>query len=137
MTTLHLLKLQLRLLTVSETYTITDGQFDLVVLAGSTFPSVAGDCSFYPTDSDGVAFSLTGWTAKLQVRENPSTSAIIDITPTVNTSDNSVSFSLTPTQTALLTKTDYVWALELTQTSTGKVLTLARGQVEVTPEIVK
>jgi hypothetical protein len=122
---------------VSETYTITDGQFDLVVLAGSTFPSVAGDCSFYPTDSDGVAFSLTGWTAKLQVRENPSTSAIIDITPTVNTSDNSVSFSLTPTQTALLTKTDYVWALELTQTSTGKVLTLARGQVEVTPEIVK
>lgn len=122
---------------MSETYTITDGQFDLVVLAGSTFPSVAGDCSFYPTDSDGVAFSLTGWTAKLQVRENPSTSAIIDITPTVNTSDNSVSFSLTPTQTALLTKTDYVWALELTQTSTGKVLTLARGQVEVTPEIVK
>jgi hypothetical protein len=122
---------------VSETYTITDGQFDLVVLAGSTFPSVAGDCSFYPTDSDGVAFNLTGWTAKLQVRENPSTSAIIDITPTVNTSDNSVSFSLTPTQTALLTKTDYVWALELTQTSTGKVLTLARGQVEVTPEIVK
>jgi hypothetical protein len=127
----------LRLLTVSETYTITDGQFNLVVLAGSTFPSVAGDCSFYPTDSDGVAFSLTGWTAKLQVRENPSTSAIIDITPTVNTSNNSVSFSLTPTQTALLTKTDYVWALELTQTSTGKVLTLARGQVEVTPEIVK
>lgn len=122
---------------MSETYTITDGQFDLVVLAGSTFPSVAGDCSFYPTDSDGVAFNLTGWTAKLQVRENPSTSAIIDITPTVNTSDNSVSFSLTPTQTALLTKTDYVWALELTQTSTGKVLTLARGQVEVTPEIVK
>jgi hypothetical protein len=122
---------------VSETYTITDGQFDLVVLAGSTFPSVAGDCSFYPTDSDGVAFNLTGWTAKLQVRENPSTSAIIDMVPTVNTSDNSVSFSLTPTQTALLTKTDYVWALELTQTSTGKVLTLARGQVEVTPEIVK
>ena len=122
---------------MSETFTITDGQFDLVVLAGSTFPSVAGDCSFYPTDADGNAFSLTGWTARLQVRENPSVAAIIDITPSVNTSDNSVAFSLTPTQTSLLTKTDYVWALELTQTSTGKVLTLARGQVEVTPEIVK
>lgn len=122
---------------MSETYTVTDGQFDLVILAGSTFPSVAGDCSFYPTDADGVAFSLTGWTAKLQVRENPTTAAIIDIVPTVNTSDNSVRFSLTPAQTATLTKTDYVWALELTQTSTGKVLTLARGQVEVTPEIVK
>jgi hypothetical protein len=122
---------------MAETYTTTNGQFDLVILAGSTFPSVAGNCSFYPTDSEGVAFSLTGWTAKLQIRENPSIAAVIDIVPTVNTSDNSVSFSLTPTQTALLTKTNYVWGLELTQTSTGKVLTLARGQVEVTPEIVK
>lgn len=122
---------------MSETYTVTDGQFDLQILAGSTFPSVAGDCSFYPTDVDGVAFALTGYTAKLQVRENPSTAAIIDIVPTVNTSDNSVNFSLTPTQTSLLTKTDYVYAIELTQTSTGKVLTLARGQVLVTPEIVR
>ena len=122
---------------MSETYTVTDGKFDLEILAGSTFPSVAGDCSFYPTDADGIAFSLTGYTAKLQVRENPSTAAILDVTPTVNTSDNSVSFSLTPTQTSLLVKTDYVWALELTQTSTSKVLTLARGQVLVTPEIVK
>jgi hypothetical protein len=122
---------------VSETYTVTDGKFDLQILAGSTFPSVAGDCSFYPTDADGVAFALTGFTAKLQIRENPSTAAIIDITPTVNTSDNSVNFSLTPAQTTLLTKTDYVYAIELTQTSTSKVLTLARGQVLVTPEIVR
>ena len=122
---------------MSETYTVTDGTFDLEILAGSTFPSVAGDCSFYPTDSDGVAFSLTGYTAKLQVREQPSTTAVIDITPTVNTSNNSVSFSLTPTQTSLLTKTDYVYAIELTQTSTSKVLTLVRGQVFVTPEIVR
>ena len=122
---------------MSETYTVTDGKFDLEILAGSTFPSVAGDCSFYPTDADGVAFALTGFTAKLQIRENPSTAAIIDIVPTVNTSDNSVNFSLTPAQTSLLTKTDYVYAIELTQTSTSKVLTLARGQVLVTPEIVK
>lgn len=125
------------MLLVSETYTVTDGLFNLEILAGSTFPSVAGDCEFYPTDSDGVAFALSGYTAKLQIRENPGTTAIIDITPTVNSSTNAVSFSLTPTQTSLLTKTDYVWALELTQTSTGKVLTLARGQVLVTPEIVK
>lgn len=122
---------------MSETYTVTDGLFNLEILSGSTFPSVSGDCEFYPTDSDGVAFALSGYTARLQIRENPGTSAIIDINPTVNTTANSVAFSLTPTQTSLLTKTDYVWALELTQTSTGKVLTLARGQVLVTPEIVK
>jgi len=136
MITRHLLSLLWKKLLVSS-YDVTDGLFNLEILAGSTFPSVSGDCSFYPSDSDGNSFSLTGWTAKLQIREQPTTSAIIDITPTVNTSDNSVSFSLTPTQTSSLVKTDYVYALELTQTSTGKVLTLVRGQVLVTPEIVK
>ena len=122
---------------MSETFTVTDGLFDLEILAGSTFPSVAGDCSFYPTDVDGYAFSLVGYTARLQVRENPSSAAILDVNPTVNTSDNSVAFSLTPAQTSLLTKTDYVYAIELTETVSGKVLTLTRGQVLVTPEIVK
>lgn len=125
------------MLLVSETYTVTDGLFNLEILSGSTFPSVSGNCEFYPTDSDGVAFALSGYTARLQIRENPGTAAIIDINPTVNSTANSVAFSLTPAQTSLLTKTDYVWALELTQTSTSKVLTLARGQVLVTPEIVK
>lgn len=122
---------------MSETFDVTDGIFDLEILAGSTFPSVAGPASFYPTDSDGVAFSLTGWTARLQVKENQGTTAVIDINPTVNTADNSVSFTFTAAQTALLTKTDYVYALELTETATSKVLTLVRGQVRVTPEIVK
>ena len=45
---------------MSETYTVTDGQFNLEILAGSTFPSVAGDCEFYPTDVDGVAHIVTG-----------------------------------------------------------------------------
>ena len=122
---------------MSETYTVTDGKFDLEIFAGSTFPSVAGDCSFYPTDADGVAFALTGYTARLQIRENPSTAALVDIVPTINTTDNSVNFSLTVAQTQTLTKTDYVYAIELTQTSTSKVLTLVRGQVFVSPEIVK
>ena len=122
---------------MSERFTITNGRFDLQILAGSTFPSVAGDCEFYPTDSVGAPFQLTGWTAKLQIRENPSTAAIIDINPAINTTVNSVAFSLTPAQTSLLVKTDYVWAIELTETATGKVLTLARGQANVTPEIVK
>jgi hypothetical protein len=82
-------------------------------------------------------FGLTGWTAKLQIRENPGESAVIDIVPVVDAVAGSVSFSLTPTQTSLLTKTDYVWAIELKETATNKVLTLARGQVHVTPEIVK
>jgi len=122
---------------MSETFTISQGRFDLVVTAGSTFPNAFEDAIFYPTDNLGAPFSLTGWTAKLQIRETPSVAAVIDIVPTVNVTDNSVSFSLSATQTALLTKASYVWACELTQTSSGKVMTLARGLVEVAPEIVK
>lgn len=122
---------------MSETFTIGSGRFDLVINAGSTFPNPFESAYFYPTDNLGAPFSLDGWTAKLQIRETPHSSAHIDIVPTVNTADNSVSFSLTPAQTSLLTKAAYVWACELTQTSTGKVMTLARGLVEVLPEIVK
>ena len=122
---------------MSETFTISQGRFDLVINAGSTFPNAFENAVFYPTDNVGAPFSLTGWTAKLQIRETPHTSAHIDIIPTVNDTDNSVSFSLSAAQTALLTKASYVWACELTQTSTGKVMTLARGLVEVAPEIVR
>ena len=122
---------------MSETFTISQGRFDLVINAGSTYPNPFQDAVFYPTDNVGAPFSLTGWTAKLEIRETPQSSAHIDIIPTVNDTDNSVSFSLTPAQTALLTKNSYVWACELTQTSTGKVMTLARGLVEVAPEIVR
>jgi hypothetical protein len=122
---------------MSETFTISQGRFDLVVNAGSTFPNPFQDAIFYPTDNVGAPFSLTGWTAKLQIRETPASGPHIDIIPTVNTTDNFVSFSLSAAQTALLTKASYVWACELTQTSTGKVMTLARGLVEVSPEIVR
>ena len=122
---------------MSETFTITEGRFDLVVNAGSTWPNPFEPAVFYPTDQTGTPFSLTGWTAKLQIRETPHTSAHIDVIPTVNATENSVSFSLSAAQTASLTKASYVWACELTQTATGKVMTLARGLVEVAPEIVK
>lgn len=122
---------------MSETFVISEGRFDLAITAGSTFPNPFQPAVFYPTDNLGAPFSLTGWTAKIQFRETPFTAAHLDIVPTVDPSDNSVSFSLTPTQTSLFTKVAYVWACELTQTSTGKVMTLARGKVEVTPEIVK
>jgi hypothetical protein len=122
---------------LSETFTITEGRFDLVVNAGSTWPNPFQPAVFFPTDNLGAPFSLTGWTAKVQIRETAYSSAHIDIIPTIDVAANSVSFSLTPAQTSLLTKVAYVWGCELTQTSTGKVMTLARGTVEVLPEIVK
>jgi hypothetical protein len=122
---------------LSETFVISEGRFDLAIQAGATWPNAFQPAVFYPTDNLGAPFSLTGWTAKVQFRETPFTSAHLDITPTINVADNSVSFSLTPAQTSQFTKVAYVWGCELTQTSTSKVILLARGKVEVTPEIVK
>jgi hypothetical protein len=122
---------------MSETFTISQGNFDLVITAGTTWPNAFEPAVFYPTDNVGAPFDLTGWTAKVQFRESPFTSAHLDVIPTVNVTENSVSFSLTAAQTALFTKVAYVWACELTETSTGKVIELARGKVEVNPEIVK
>jgi hypothetical protein len=122
---------------MSETFEVTMGRFDLAVNAGSTWPNAFADAVFYPTDHTGTPFSLTGWTAKLQVRETASSAAVLTIVPTINVTANSVSFSLSAAQTALLTKSSYLWACELTQTASSKVMTLARGLVEVAPEIVK
>jgi len=121
---------------MSETFTIGSGRFDLVINAGSTFPNVFQEAEFFPTDNVGAPFSLTGWVAKLQIRESPDKPAVIDIEPTVDETTNSVKFSLSAEETADLVLPNYVWACELEQTSTGKVMTLARGIVEVAPQIV-
>lgn len=121
---------------MSETFTIGSGRFDLVINAGSTFPNAFADAEFFPTDNVGAPFSLTGWVAKLQIRETPDKPAVIDIEPTVDVATNSVKFSLSAEETADLVLPNYVWACELQQTSTGKVMTLARGLVEVAPQIV-
>jgi hypothetical protein len=122
---------------LSETFVISEGRFDLAIQAGATWPNAFQPAVFYPTDNLGAPFSLTGWTAKVQFRETPFTTAHLDIIPTIDVAANSVSFSLTPAQTSLFTKVAYVWGCELTQTSTSKVILLASGKVEVSPEIVK
>jgi hypothetical protein len=121
---------------LSETFVISEGRFDLVINAGSTWPNAFQDAEFLPTDNLGAPFSLTGWVAKLQVRESPDKPAVLDIEPTVDVTNNSVKFSFTAEETADLVLPNYVWACELQETSTGKVITLARGLVEVAPQIV-
>ena len=121
---------------MSETFTIGSGRFDLVINAGSTFPNAFAEAEFFPTDNVGAPFSLTGWVAKLQIRETPDKPAVIDIEPTVDVTTSSVKFSLSAEETADLVLPNYVWACELQETATGKVMTLARGLVEVAPQIV-
>jgi hypothetical protein len=121
---------------LSETFTISQGRFDLVITAGSTFPNAFADAVFYPTDNVGAPFSLTDWRALLQIRDAVTGELALEVTPDVDETLNCVKFSISADDTALLTLPNYVWACELKQDDTHKVMTLARGLVEVLPEIV-
>ena len=121
---------------MSETFTISQGRFDLVITAGSTFPNAFADAVFYPTDNVGAPFSLTDWRALLQIRDAVTGELALEVTPDVDETLNCVKFSISADDTALLTLPNYVWACELKQDDTHKVMTLARGLVEVLPEIV-
>ncbi len=105
---------------------------NLYVEAGATF---SREITY--TNADGSVFDLTGYTAELQVRETAaSASAVITKTPGINTTTGVVSWTFTATETALLTASKYVWAIELTHTD-GTVLRFVEGDITVSPEVVR
>jgi len=102
--------------------------------AGATLPTL----TFTITNADGSVFNLTGYTAKMQLRQYPkSTSALaLELTPTISTSLGTVTVNATAAQTATLTLPSYFYAIELTRSSDGNVVRLADGVVTVSPEVV-
>ena len=106
--------------------------YGLEIEAGATF-----SLEFEYKNDDGTLFDFTGWTAKAQIRQVPSSASAVEVTTAINTSTSVITISLTAIQTASLTLPNYVWAMELTQTSTSKVVRLVEGAVRVSPEIVR
>jgi len=106
--------------------------YGLEIEAGATF-----SLEFEYKNDDGTLFDFTGWTAKAQIRQTPSSATALEITTSINTSTSVITISLTAVQTATLTATNYVWAMELTQTATSKVVRLVEGGVTVSPEVVR
>lgn len=105
---------------------------NLLVEAGATFSR-----NITYTNPDGSVFDLSGYTAKLQVRLTASSAtAVIDITPSINTTTGVVSFTFSAAQTSSLTAEKYVWAIELTHTD-GTVLRFVEGDITVSPEVVR
>ena len=105
--------------------------YSLSVDAGATYNAV----SFLYKDEDGTPINLTGWTGKLQIRETPASSLVVEVIPTL-TSAGMVEFELSATQTALLTQKAYVYAIELTDPD-GVVVRLIGGKVNVSLEVVR
>ena len=106
---------------------------NLYVEAGATFSRTVTY-----TNDDGTLFDLTGYTAELQVRETVSSaSAAITKTPSIDTETAEISWIFTAAETAALTASKYVYALELTKTSDGTVTRLLEGDLTVSPEVVR
>jgi hypothetical protein len=106
--------------------------YGLEIEAGATF-----SLEFEYRNDDGTLFDFTGWTAKAQIRQTPSSASALEITTAINAGTSVITISLTANQTATLTFVNYVWAMELTQTVGGRVIRLVEGGVTVSPEVVR
>lgn len=109
-------------------------QLSFEVEAGATFNAY----SFKYLEDDGVTpVDMTGWTGKLQVRETPASTAVaLEVIPTITVPTGMIDFAFTATQTASLTASSYVYALEL-YGSNNLVVRLVEGKIFVSPEVVK
>lgn len=105
---------------------------NVFVDAGATFVR-----EYIYTNADGTVFDLTGFTAKAQVREDAAATLLFEVTPTITVLTGKVSMTWSATNTALMTKKLYNWALELTNAGTGVVIRLVQGTVTVSLEVVK
>lgn len=105
---------------------------NLYVEAGATF---SREVTY--TNPDGTLFDLTGYSALLQVRLTPASStAVIQVTPTIDVQTATVSWTFSATQTALLTAPQYVYAIELANQQ-GIVIRLLEGDITVSPQVVR
>ena len=105
--------------------------YPLRIEAGATFKR-----SFRLTNkADGSLYDFTGCTAKMQIRQYPSSALILEVIPTISASTATISFTISATQTSTLTKNDYYWGMEVYGTPDGTIR-LVGGEVAVTPEVV-
>lgn len=90
--------------------------------------------------ADGTVFSLTGYTARMEVRRTVDAStSLIGLTTangriTINASLGAITLTLTPDLTASLTQSG-VYDLEIVKTATGEVHKVVRGEFKLEREV--
>ena len=103
------------------------------VNAGATFTR---ELTYFTPEGD--LFDLTGYTARLQVRENIfAEQAVIDVTPTIDTENSTITWSFLATDTANLDREKYIYAMEISNASNGNVIRLIDGDVTISPKVVR
>ena len=106
-------------------------KFTLELDAGATYNALS---IRYLEDDKTTPVALDA--LRLQIRETPDAALALEVTPTWDSLTGLIEFEIDAADTASLTLTNYVWALEV-DTADGKTVRLVEGKVHVSPEVVK
>jgi hypothetical protein len=93
--------------------------------------------TFVYQDPIGTVVNLTGYTATFQIRRSTFDRLIISATPTINASTYVITLILTPEQTLLLRDSNYVYAIQVSNSSTGDVKIASHGALTINQAIVR
>ena len=86
---------------------------------------------------NGAVVNLTGYVARGQVRSSTFSSLVFEFVPTITAGTYVINMTLTPEQTVLLRDSNYVYALEVSNSATGDVKIVSRGVITVNQRIVR
>lgn len=111
----------------------TVGQYDFVILQGATFSAI-----FTVKTGAGVAWDLTGWTARMTIRDAKGGTSLLSLTTansriTLGGAAGTVTLTISATDTAAITWTRGVYDLELVNGST--VYRILEGVITVNEEV--
>jgi hypothetical protein len=93
--------------------------------------------TFVYKDTDGDVVNLTGYTAAVQVRKSTFSPLVISAIPVIHPSSYVITLTFTPQQTAALRDSNYVYALQVSNSSTGDVAVVANGVLTINQAIVR
>lgn len=105
----------------------------LLIEAGATYNGLQFQ---YLEDDEVTPVDLTGYTAKMHVRLNPSSALVVEVIPTIEVSTATISIEMTAAQTGLLTEPRYVYGVELTGPGGNPVIRFVEGEILAIPEVV-
>jgi hypothetical protein len=101
---------------------------DIFIDQGSTYSSTVD-----VLESNGLAYNLTGYSARGQVRKSYASQNAIDFTTNINLpTQGKVNISLNSAQTRSMKAGRYVYDIEVFNNS-GHVIRISEGQVEISP----
>lgn len=114
---------------------MTPGRFNFVCPQGATFKPIL----IYKVDNSPV--NLTGYTARMQVRESHTSDELIvslttDSGITVGGSNGEIEITISASDTSNFTPGDHVYDLEIISAG-GEVYRLLEGRFNVTPEVTR